>query len=188
MVQRGTPRDQVFGAVDQPLAVEPHEDLAHGARQARVQREALALPVARDAERLELLDDARAVPGLPLPDLVDEVLAAEVVAGQAALGEILLDHHLRRDAGVIGAGHPQHVEAEQALVAREHVLERVVERVAEVQRTGHVRRRDHHREARRVAVFAGAEEAPLEPRAIETRLDGLRIESFGEFRRQGRRS
>ena len=54
-------------------------------------------------------------------------------AGLLALHQLPLDHHLRRDAGVVGAGLPQHVLAAHALEAAEHVLQRVVERMAHMQ-------------------------------------------------------
>src|SRR5581483_2235609 len=101
------PVDDVGAPVDQALAVEAHERFAHGARQAGVEREALAGPVARGAEALELLDDPRAVLLLTLPDAFDEALAAEVEAGLALLRQRGLDHVLRRDAGVVGAGEPE---------------------------------------------------------------------------------
>ncbi len=56
-----------------------------------------------------------------------------------------LDDRLRGDAGVIGAGHPERLEALHPFLADEDVLERVVQSVAEVQRAGHVRRRDDDR-------------------------------------------
>ena len=56
--------------------------------------------------------------------------------------EPLLDHGLRGDAGVVGAGHPEGVVALHPPPADQDVLQRVVERVAQVQGAGHVRRRD----------------------------------------------
>jgi hypothetical protein len=41
----------------------------------------------------------------------DEVLAAQVVAALALLLQLALHHDLRGDAGVVGARHPQRVEA-----------------------------------------------------------------------------
>ena len=55
--------------------------------------------------------------------------------------QLALDHHLRGDAGVVGADHPQRILAAQPLVADHDVLQRVVERVADVQRAGDVGRR-----------------------------------------------
>ncbi len=79
---------------------------------------------------------------LPLPDPLDELLAAEVVPVCALLGQLALDHVLGGDAGVVGAGHPERVVALHALPADEDVLERVVQRVAHVQDAGDVGRRD----------------------------------------------
>ncbi len=81
-----------------------------------------------------------------------------------------LHHGLRRDAGVIGAGHPEGVVALHAPPADQHVLQRVIECVAHVQRAGHVGRRNDDGErlavrrawrgnspdrSRRRAIFSG---------------------------------
>ena len=57
--------------------------------------------------------------------------------------DAFLDDRLRGDAGMVGAGDPDRVVAKHASPADEDVLERVVERVAQVQRCGDVWRRDH---------------------------------------------
>ena len=74
------PVDQPLGLVDQPLAVQLHEHLGDRLRQAFVEREALAAPVARGAEALELADDRAARFGLPLPHPREKRLAAEGAA------------------------------------------------------------------------------------------------------------
>ncbi len=86
-----------------------------------------------------------------------ELLAAHVAAaGLLAFHQLALDHHLGRDAGMVGAGLPQHVAAAHALEPAQDVLQRVVERVAHMQRAGHVRRRDHDgKGARRPGGRAG---------------------------------
>ena len=61
----------------------------------------------RGAEPLHLLLDGAAVVLLPIPDALDECLAAHVAAVLALVGELALHHHLRGDAGVVGAGQPQ---------------------------------------------------------------------------------
>ena len=61
------------------------------------------------------------------------------------LHHLALDHHLGGDAGMVGARLPEHVAAAHALEADQDVLERVVERVAHVERAGDVRRRDDDR-------------------------------------------
>ena len=61
----------------------------------------------------------------------DQRFAAEVVSRFLLfLEQAALDHGLRRDAGMIGAGHPQRVVTLHSLPANEDVLQRVIERVA----------------------------------------------------------
>jgi hypothetical protein len=60
----------------------------------------------------------------------------------ALLLELARHHHLRGDAGVIGAGLPQRVIALHAPPADQHVLQRVVERMTQMQAAGDVGRRD----------------------------------------------
>lgn len=58
-------------------------------------------------------------------------------------GKLALDDHLRRDARMVRARLPQHVLATHTLEADQDVLQRIVERMPDVERTGHVRRRDN---------------------------------------------
>ena len=79
-----------------------------------------------------------------------ELLAPELLARQVDAGEHALDDVLRRDARMVGAVDPERLAALHAPQADDHVLHRAVERVAHVQRPGHVGRRhgDHERLAR----------------------------------------
>ena len=70
------PVDQPLVLVDEPLAIELDEHLGDRARQALVEGEALAAPVAGGAEALELLNDRAARFRLPRPDPLEERLAA----------------------------------------------------------------------------------------------------------------
>ena len=179
------PIHQPLGAVDQALLVQPDEDLEDGGRQPLIHGEALARPVAGGAEPAELVDDRAAGLLLPLPDLGEEGLAAHAAAVSTVLGgKLALDDHLRRDAGMVGAGLPEHVLAAQALEAAEHVLERVVERVAHMQRAGDVRRRNHDA----IGLGAGGrtparlEGLRLVPGLADPGLDGGRFESLVHHR------
>ena len=87
----GIPVDQPVVLVDQAGLVEVDEHLEHGGRQALVHGEALAAPVARGAEPAQLAGDGAARIGLPLPDLGQELLAA-----QQLLVAVVLCRRLRR--------------------------------------------------------------------------------------------
>ncbi len=173
--QRRVPIDQPLILVDEAFAIERHEHLAHRAREPLVHGEAFARPVAGGAEPLELVDDGAAGFRLPGPDPLEELLAPErAPAGFLALHELALDHHLGGDAGVIGAGLPEHVAAAHALEAREHILQRVVERMPHMQRAGDVGRRNDDAVGLGVAPLrpAGAERARLLPHGIDALLHG----------------
>ena len=55
--------------------------------------------------------------GLPFPDALDELLAAEIVLLDLPLGQLVRDDDLGGDAGMVGAGLPQRVAAAHALEA-----------------------------------------------------------------------
>ena len=100
--QRGeaarAPVDDPLGAVDQPVVVQPLEDRLDGPGQPLVHGEPLTGPVHGVAEAAHLGQDPAAVLALPLPDPLDERLAAEVVPGQALLGQLALHDVLGGDA------------------------------------------------------------------------------------------
>ena len=144
-LQPRVPVHEPLVLVDQALLVERDEHLEHRARKPLVHGEALAAPVAGRAEPAQLAHDRAARFLLPLPDFGEEGLAAHLDAAHLALGELAFDDELRGDAGVIGARLPEHVLAAHALEAGERVLQRVVQRVPDMEVAGDVRRRDDDR-------------------------------------------
>ena len=180
-MQHRVPIDEALVLVEQPVAIELHEDLHDGARQAFIEREALARPVAGGAEPLQLLDDLAAGFRLPFPDALEEFLATQLAAVLLALHELALDDHLRGDAGVIGARLPQHVLALHAVIAHENILQRIVERMAHMQAAGDVRRRNDDGIGRGVARARAArrESACASSHVSRMRaLDGAGVEGF----------
>ena len=175
------PVDKPLGPVDDALVVKIDEDFGHGAREARVECEALAAPVARRAEPAQLVHDSIAVSLAPSPDAIDERVAAEQMAVLALLGEVFLDRVLRRDSGVVGAGQPQRVVTLHPARAHDDVLQRDVERVAEMELAGNVRRRNDDREDFALARGIGFEVAEVDPLLEPSLLSGLRIECFGQI-------
>ena len=140
-LQDRVPVDEPLTAVDQALLVQLHKGGGDHLGHFRVHGEVLVLPGHRIAHAPHLLRDGGAGLFFPFPDFVNEGGAAQVVAGFAFTGELALDHDLRGNAGVVGAGHPQRVFAQHAVVARERVHDGLVERMAHVQRARHIGRR-----------------------------------------------
>ena len=175
-VQLGVPVHQAFAAVDQAVFMQAHEGFLDRFGEAVVHGEALARPVHRRAQATNLPGDVAAGLFLPFPDLLQELLPAEVVAAHALGAELALDHHLGGDAGVIGARLPQGVAALHAAVADQRVHDRVVEAMAHVQAAGHVRRRDH--DGVGLAFAARSEVVVGLPGLVPGSLDGVRLVSL----------
>ncbi len=76
--------------------------------------------------------------------------------GGCGPGQLALHHHLRGDAGMVGAGLPERVVAAHPVPAGQDVLQRVVEGVAHVQAAGDVRRRDEDGEGLGPGLRVGA--------------------------------
>ena len=179
------PIDQALVAVEQFALVELDEHLGDGARKALVHGEALVGPVARRAQAAQLLRDLAAALRLPLPHLGDEIVAAEIGALLLAVIEVALDHHLGRDPGMVGADHPQSVLAVHPRAADEDVLERDVERMADVQAAGDVGRRHDDRIGLGLAAL-GPELAALLPMRVPARLDRARFEGLCKLAHEAR--
>ena len=109
-------------------------------------------------------------------------LAAQVVAVAPLGGELLLDHVLGGDAGMVGAGHPQHLVAGHALPAAQDVLQGVVQGVPHVQDAGDVGRRDDDGVVGFGGLFVGMKTAAFLPDPVPLVLNVLGFVPLGEFR------
>ena len=175
----GIPVHQPLIAVDQLFLVQLDEHLAHGIGQPLIEGEPLATPVAGGTQAPKLIGDGAATLRLPLPDLGHKVVAAHVAAALiAGLRQLAFHHHLGGDAGVVCAGQPQHRLAPHPLKARQYVLQGVVQRVADVQGSRHIRRRDDDGERLSIRVRDRRKGTRGLPLLVEARLGGFRIEGF----------
>ena len=114
----------------------------------------------------------------PLPDAIDERVAAELMAVFAFLRKILLDRVLHRDARVIGAGQPERVVPLHPARAHDNIVQSDVERVTEMELTGDVGRRNYDREDRARTSRVGLEVAEVNPALKPVLLRDFRVESF----------
>lgn len=110
--------------------------------------EAFALPVHGVAQTAHLTGNGAAGFRFPLPDFVDEGIAAIVVAGFTLFcGNLALNHHLGSDPGVVSTDLPQGVFTLHALIADQGIHDGLLEGVTHMQTAGDVWRRDHDAEA-----------------------------------------
>ena len=140
----GAPVDDIIALIDKAVVVQLHKNLAHGGRKAFIHSEAQARPVHRSAHGADLVKDAVAVVFTPFPHTVNKSLAAQVLAAFALSSQSTLHHVLGGNARVVSTGNPKHILALLTGVTAEHVNERQVEGVADVQRAGDVGRRNDY--------------------------------------------
>jgi hypothetical protein len=117
------------------------------------------------------------------PDPLQEGLTPQRAAVEVLVLACRLPLHdvLRGDAGVIRAGDPEHVAPLHPAPAREDVLQRVVQRVADVQEARDVRRRDHDRDTARPAGGVGVKQAGVDPALVPAVFDVVGTVGFIEL-------
>ena len=131
-LQFRVPIHQTLAAVDQAVFIEPHEYFDDGAGKPLVHGEPFALPIHGRTHAPNLLRDVAAGFLLPLPYLVDEGVAANVLQGNALRRQLTFHHHLRGDLRVVDAGLPERAAAIHALIANQRIHQRVLEGMADV--------------------------------------------------------
>ena len=178
----GAPVDDAAALVDQALVVQLAEGLPHGLGAALVHGEAGAAPVAGDAHLLLLLHNAVAVLLLPLPHPLEELLPAQVVAGQALLGAQLLLHlDLGGDAGVVRAGDPQGGVALHPLEAGQDVLKGAVQGVAHVELACDIGGRHDDGKGLFLGIRVPVEAVVVLPHLVDAGLHLLGFIHLGQF-------
>ena len=181
----GAPVYQADALVDQAPLEKRDESFGHGLGADLVHGEARAGPVQGASELSKLVQNGVAGFLPPGPHALQKRGAAQVVAAFALFFEHFFDDVLGGDAAVVGAGNPEGVVALHPPAADQHVLQRVVQRVAHVEGSGHVGRGDHHGEGFFGGVRAGREVAAAFPEVVPLafggvgRVDGRKFHSEG---------
>ena len=181
-LEEGVPVHKPFATANEALLEEPQERRTDSNRALVVEREASAIPVAARAQVPQLAENPLLVLLFPGPDPLHQLLPAEVVPREFfLLQQPPLDNRLRRDAGMVGAGHPEREESLHSPRADEHVLERVVERVAQMEGAGDIRRRDDNRKDFPTGLGLGVPGAVGIPERAAAGLRRLMIVMLGQF-------
>jgi len=163
-----TPVDDVVALINHIFVVEPDKNLPDRLGEALVHGKAFTVPVAGAAQPFELIDDDAAVFFLPFPDAGNKFFAAEIVPGEPLLAQLLLHHVLRGDARVVHSRHPQGVVSLHSLEADDNVLEGIVERMAHVQHSGHIGRRNDNGKRGRFGFVLCGKKLILQPVVVQS--------------------
>lgn len=110
----------------------------------------------------------------PFPGMFEELLAGEVALAYTLGGKFC--HHLCLSGygGVVGAGHPEGVFAQQTCATYEDILDGVVEHVTHVEYAGHVWR-GYYYGVRLARIGFGVKQAMLQPVGIPLVLHGFGV-------------
>ena len=162
--------------VNQALFKQSAENLANSLGAAFIHSEALTLPVAGNAQMLQLVDNAVAVLLLPFPNAFQELFAAQVITGFAFLFfDNLFNLNLGCQACMVIAGHPQGVVPHHAVPADQDILQGIIQCMAHMQLTGDVRWGDNNTEGFLALFYFGMKITMLFPEFIPFLLYGSRI-------------
>src|SRR3990172_3389496 len=107
--------------------MQAHEHLADRALARRIHRETLPGPIAGSAQPLELPNNRSARLLLPLPDSINEALAAQTLSRTSfLLSESSLNHVLGGDARVVGPRYPEGVISLHSPPPDQDILEGII--------------------------------------------------------------
>src|SRR5579875_3336928 len=129
------------------------------------------------------MQDASAISLSPGPHASFKGAASELMAAEIFLCQLSLDHILRRDSGVVGTRYPERIVALHAPRAHQHILQRHIQRVPQMQLSGYIGRRNDDRKCFSRPCRIGGEITQVDPALIPALLGGLRFECFAEFQR-----
>lgn len=169
------PVHQSFASLNEAILEQLKESVPHGRGAHWIHCETRPVPVTTGAKFSQLTQDDCFVLVFPLLGYGDEFVAVHVDASNAVSEQSSLDDGLRGDARMVGARHPQDLLAQQSVVSNENVLQRIVERVAQMQGGSDVGWRDNDAVAGgiRVARGHGVAKATGGPSVADGRLELL---------------
>src|SRR5256885_11949067 len=107
-------------------------------------------------------------------------MASEFSVVDALFSQLLYDHALGGDSRVVHAREKQGIEASHAVPTREDIDLCMIKHVSDVQRAGHVGRRNYDRKNRSRSFGVGLKEALRYPKFCPARLDLLRFVGLGD--------
>ena len=178
----GAPVDNTAALIDQSLVVQLAEGFAHGSGAALIHGETGPAPITGSTHFLLLLHNTVAVLFFPVPNALQEFLAAQIITGQALfLAQILLHLDLRGNTGMIRTGQPQGLVALHTLKADQNILQRGVHGMAHVQLACHIGRRHDNGEGLLIGIHFCLKAVVIHPHFVDSRFHIARIVHFRQF-------
>src|SRR3546814_3035845 len=114
--------DEPLFAIQQTAIKKLHEHVEDGLGKTLIHGVAFIGPIHRRTKAAELAGNFAAAFFFPLPDPGDELIAREISALLTLGVHLPLNHHLRGDARMISANHPQRILAAQPFITDHDIL------------------------------------------------------------------
>ena len=118
---------------------------------------------------------------LPVPYLLQELLTAQIIPGQAILTELLLYFDLGGDTGMINARYPQSIVTLHSLETDQGILQCCVHCVTHMQLTGNIGRGHNDGERFGASVLIRLKVAAFLPHLVDFGFYLLRFINLGQF-------
>ena len=159
----GIPIHKAPTALNQTILKQPEKTFTHRGGAHWIHGETRAIKIARATHGDKLLKNDALIFIFPRLHLRHKFIARKISALLALQRQAPLNHRLRGDARVIRSWHPQHIAPSHARVAGQRVLQRVVQRVPQVQSRSDIGRRNKHGERLGFGLGIGLETTRVAP-------------------------
>ena len=125
---------------------------------------------------LQLVDNAVAILLLPLPNALQEFLAAQIITSLALFFfNYLFYFNLSCQSCMVIAGHPQGIVAHHAVPTNQNILQSIVQGMAHVQLASDIRRRNNNAKCFVAFLYLSMKITILFPELIPLLLYGSRV-------------
>jgi len=139
----GIPVDQPFAPVNEVLLEHLEKGGPDRTGTNRVKSETGSLPITTRADLAQLAKDAFFVLVFPRPDSINKFFTAQFMPGFTILFlDPTLNHGLSRNASMVSAGHPKHIETLHSAPSDQNILKGTVKCMPQMKCAGHIRGRN----------------------------------------------
>ena len=176
-----TPVDDPGSLINITFFIKADKHLLHSLRASLVHCETLAVPICRCTELFQLIDNLSAVLFLPCPCMLQKFLTADLILINALLFELCCDLYLSCNRRMVCSRLPQRLIALHPFEPDQNILHRLVQRMAHMQLSGNVWRRDHDGKRLLVRIYLRMKILFIQPFLIQSVFQALRVIGLCQF-------
>ena len=176
-----TPVDNTFSTIDQSLVVQLHKYFLDCLGASLIHSETLSVPVAGRTDLFQLFYNAATVLLLPVPNMLQELLSADIILGNALLPKLFHYLCLCGNGCVVGSRYPECLIALHSLKTDQDILKCIIQGMSHVELSRDIWRRHNDRKRFLAAIYLRMKVFFLLPFIIGSLLNVRRIVVFFQF-------